>query len=307
MDNHSYGTDGNQATEYERLNRALAIYRDAMRRHIADKLDDDPPPGDSSYDWFERKVIASLESDQQRSDARRTRSRAIPHTPEWQGENQLDIPHFLFAIKHNAGFRKLDDQDMFNRMAEIHDLRNKWAHPPVEGFRRPEVDHAINLIQTVLNVFDEESAAAVAALSTSEMEFVVAQDTLNVLDRTSESLETLLSSSINPQALSDIIQTTARGQQQAAQILERLDRLEAAQRLERNARETHLSQIAEALGLLVSAQQASQPATEQPATEQPASEQPATERKAQRSWLDELIEPDAWRQLWQSMRRNLRF
>ncbi len=41
-------------TEYERLNRMLSLYRDAMRRQIKAILDDDDDEVDPGDDWYER-------------------------------------------------------------------------------------------------------------------------------------------------------------------------------------------------------------------------------------------------------------
>ncbi len=142
-------------TEYERLNRVLAIYRDAMRVHIKAVLDDVPPDLDrgDEGDWFERKVIDKLPEARQ-AHARQDRSRVDLDSTEWQGESQLDIADFLFAVKGNPGFRGLADQAFLTHMAEINAARNLWAHPPLAGFTRAQVDRIALKCADVLQQFN---------------------------------------------------------------------------------------------------------------------------------------------------------
>ncbi len=244
-----------QVTEYERLNRALSIYRDAMRRHIKEMLEDEPPVDDASNDWFERKVIAKLESSQQQLEARRTRDRYAAHTAEWEGQNQLDIPHFLFVIKHNGGFRKLRSQEMFDLMSEIYDARNRWAHPPLSGFKQSEVDRTIHQIVTILNQFDQGAAAQAAALRLHEMEFTAGLEAVDAITRINEAVQALLDKpEIDPNAISDVIRSSTDAPRLVREISDRIDHLEDRLGQEQKARERQLSQISETLGILVQAE-----------------------------------------------------
>ena len=96
--------------------------------------------------------------------------------------------------------------------------------------------------------------------------------------------------SINPDALSDIIRSATSGLQQFEQIDARLERMESDLTGEREARERQLGQIAETLALLVNAQHQAKP----------------QHKQSQASWIDELLDPNGWRQTWQLLRRNLR-
>ena len=249
-------------TEYERLNRALSIYRDAMRSHIKDVLEDTPPEDDPTNDWYERKVIANIESEHQQAEARRTRSRTATGSDEWQGLNQLDIPHFLFAIKHNGGFRKLDSQEMFDRMAKIYDARNRWAHPPHIGFTRSEVERTIHQIFEVLISFDQAAANEAMAMSMRELEVDAGMEALEAIKQIEESVRELREKpEIDANAISDVIRSATNAPRLVREISERIDRLETDMRKEQEARERQLSSISETLSILVQAEQARQEET----------------------------------------------
>ena len=280
-----------QVTEYERLNRALSIYRDAMRRHIKEVLEDEAPVDDASNDWFERKVIARLESPQQQQDARRTRDRYPAHTAEWEGQNQLDIQHFLYVIKHNGGFRKLRSQEMFDLMAEIYEARTRWAHPPLSGFKQSEVDRTIHQIVTILSQFDQAASSQAAALRMHEMEFTAGLEAVDAITQINEAVQALLDKpEIDPNAISDVIRSSTDAPRLVREISNRIDRLEDQLRQDQAARERQLSQISETLGILVQAERARQEA------ESAADPRP--------DWIESLLGTEAKQRLNQ-LRRSL--
>lgn len=195
-------------TEYERLNRVLSIYRDAMRRHIKEILDDDPPGSGYEGDWFERKVIDKL-PEHRRDAARLDRSKADLGSADWQGESQLDIDDFLFAVKENPGFRRLSDQEFLTVMAEINEARNLWAHPPLTGFTRAQVDRIALKCADVLQQFDECAADEISRLA-AEFD---ARDHADTLTQILEGVEVLRASHVSPEALTDAVSSAATADQ----------------------------------------------------------------------------------------------
>ncbi len=194
-------------TEYERLNRALSIYRDVMRRHIKDVLDDGDPNIDSAADWYERKVVKHLTPEQQ-SNARLDRERHENGSDMWRGENQLDIQHFLFAVKANPRFRKLQDQSNLDLMHSIYDTRNSWAHPPIGGFRKAEVDRTIKMCAQVLDVFDESAATELRDLNSlgdSEFEAGSAENLNETLRTIKDDIQFIREKTIDPNAINDLV------------------------------------------------------------------------------------------------------
>ena len=171
-----------------------------MRLHIKEVLDNDPPDSGYQGDWFERKVIDKL-PEQRRDSARLDRSKADVGSAVWRGESQLDIDDFLFAVKENPGFRRLSDQEFLTAMADINDARNLWAHPPLTGFTRAQVDRIALKCADVLQQFDEPAAEEISRLA-AEFD---AHDHADTLTQILQGVEVLRASHLSPEALTDAL------------------------------------------------------------------------------------------------------
>jgi len=203
-----------QLTEYERLNRALSIYRDAMRRHIAQTLVREEEHSNAETDWFARRVIEVVEETHSER-LRRERSKNIDASPTWCVENLLDIPHFLTVITGNNGFRQLAQPPATERMVDISEMRNRWAHPLQDGFRKAEVDRTIHRCADVLRIFDQEAAAAVMGLSTAEMQVRANVETFNLLKQVLEGVEVIRGRQMPREALHQSLQSIDTGNEVA--------------------------------------------------------------------------------------------
>ena len=191
-------------TEYERLNRVLSLYRDAMRRQIKQVLDDDTDDVDPGSDWYERKVIAKLP--EWRQDAtKQGRDRFGHGSLEWRGESQVDIPDFSVAVRDNPGFRSLAQQQVLTLMDEIHDARTRWAHPTQSGFRRAEVDRVAHQCAQVVAEFDEAAADEIRALTLERERERAERERNETLNLILEGVEAIRARSIHPDAMSDLV------------------------------------------------------------------------------------------------------
>ena len=212
-------------TEYERLTRALAIYRDALRRHIKNVLDDDPPgfdPYSAERDWYARKVLPHLPGYLQ-EEVNYSRSRRQPGSREWRGESMLDIPQFMFTIRNNPSFRSLAADELVEPLKQVYEARNLWAHPPHHGFSRAEVDRIIQQCAEVLEVCDRAAAADVTSLLNVDMKQEEQDDIESTL---MEELIRIEDRQLQPEAIQQILEATTTNSRQYQELKQSFKKVE---------------------------------------------------------------------------------
>lgn len=153
--------------QHERLTRVLNIYRAAMRRRIAEVLEEK-----YGEDWFDQGLLPNL-TNHQREEINTTRERFAADRAEEglrlseadERIRLLDIPHFLYAVKDRSNFfGELTDPQATQAMYQIYILRNIWSHPPLRDLPQGDVRRAAHHCVLVLELIDEDAADAVRGI-----------------------------------------------------------------------------------------------------------------------------------------------